>query len=155
METIKWMPKRKIEKYRLGENKPYAVEELIGNLLLEGGANNLLRLLIGDGTATPFNASAAHIGIGDGTDAAVSTQTGLQGANKTYKPMDTSYPVVYGNAVTFKATFNASDAVYAWNELCVIAGGYDEALCLNRKVESHGEKPDNEIWYVTCTIALS
>lgn len=155
MDSIKWCPKWVIEKYKLGALKPYAIEEISGNMLLSAGSNNILRLLIGDGTATPFNSGVAHIGIGDSTQEESLAQTGLQGDNKTYRPMDDGYPAVYGNTVTFKATFGASDAVYSWNELCVIAGDYDEALCLNRKVESHGEKPDNEIWYVTCAIALS
>lgn len=148
----------KIEKYRSEDdwrnNCPYAVEEFGGNLLLNEGITELLNLLIG-ATATPFNATNAKIGVGDGTTAADATQTGLQGANKAFKAMDAGYPQVSGTTVTFKATFGTNEAAFAWNEFTVVNGADDTAINLNRKVESHGTKAATDTWSLTLQITIS
>jgi hypothetical protein len=148
----------RIEKYDSEEahraGRPYAVEEFGGNLLLNEGITEMLTLLIG-GTATPFNNANARIGVGDGTAAASPTQTGLQGTNKAWKNMDTGYPQVSGQTVTFKATFGTNEAAFAWKEFTVVNAANDTGKNLNRKVEDHGVKASTDVWTVTLNITIS
>lgn len=154
-EHANWHPHWRIEKYH-GNVCPenlYEVEEFDGNLLLNEGITELLTLLIG-GTATAFNNANARIGVGDSSTAAAATQTDLQAAvNKTYKAMDTDYPQVSNQTVTFRATFGPSDANYNWNEF-VVDNGSSAGKTLNRKVESHGTKVTDS-WVVQLSITMS
>jgi hypothetical protein len=156
-EHAKWKPHWKIEKYH-GEALPenlYTVEEFDGNLLLNEGITELLKLLIGD-VATAFNNANAYIGIGDNTTAAVATQTGLQAAaNKAYMPMDSNYPQVIGQTVIFRATFGPDDGNYSWQEFSIANGNSDSAVNLNRKAENHGTKASPDTWVVQCSVTIS
>ncbi|MGB9886756.1 MAG: hypothetical protein ACPLRW_07160 [Moorellales bacterium] len=142
-----------IEKYD-AQGRLYAREEIRGNLLLNEGITELLTLLIG-GSATPFNNTNARIGVGDGTVAASATQTDLQGTNKAFKGMDTGYPQVSGQTVTFKATFGPTEANFSWKEFTVVNGADDTAKNLNRKVEDHGTKASGDTWSITVQITIS
>jgi hypothetical protein len=153
-ETAKWRPKWKIEKYD-GDMNLYAVEEFEGNLLLNEGITELLKLLIGT-TATAFNNANAYIGVGDSTTAAAATQTGLQATtNKLYKRMDDTFPSITGQTVTFRATFGALEANFNWREFTVANGNSDSAKNLNRAVENHGTKAQPDTWIVQCSITIS
>lgn len=156
-EYARWQPRWKIEKYH-GEAKPenlYAVEEFDGNLLLNEGITELLNLLIG-GSATAFNNANARIGVGDSTTAEDPSQTGLQAvSNKTWKGMDTGYPQVSDQTVTFRATFGPNDANYSWQEFTVVNAADDTGKNLNRKVENHGTKASGDTWVVSLTITIS
>lgn len=153
-DHIKWKPKWIIEKYDRNMNL-YETEEIEGNLLLNEGITELLTLLIG-GSATPFNNANAYIGVGDGTTAANASQTGLLGTNKTYRPMDATYPQVNGNTVTFRATFGPNDGNHAWREFTVANGNSDSAKNLNRKVESAQRvKANPDTWIIQLQITIS
>ncbi len=156
-EQAFWRPRWKVEKYR-GEARPenlYAVEEFDGNILLNEGITALLTLLIG-GTATAFNAANARIGVGDSTTAAVATQTGLQATtNRTWRPMDATFPQVSGQTVTFRATFGDTDANYAWQEFTVVNAADDTGVNLCRRVQNLGTKASGTTWVVTVTITIS
>lgn len=150
----KWKPKWVIEKYDKNM-KLYEIEEIEGNLLLNEGITELLTLLIG-GSATPFNNANAYIGVGDGTTTANASQTGLLGTNKTYMPMDATYPQVNGNTVTFRATFGPDDGNHAWREFTVANGNSDSAKNLNRKVESAQRvKANPDTWIIQLQITIS
>jgi len=157
-ERGKFRTEWRIEKYKdriaFLNGKPYAVEKSVGNLLLNEGITELLKLLIG-GTATPFNNANAYIGVGDGTTTAVPTQTGLQGINKFYKIVDSGYPQVSGQTVIFKATFESGEATFDWQEFTISNGPNDSAINLNRKVEDHGRKGANDVWAITLSITIS
>lgn len=152
-EHAKWQPKWKIEKYDKDMNL-YETEEFDGNLLLNEGIAEMLALLIG-GTATAFNNANAHIGVGDGTTAAVATQTGLVGTNKTYAPMDATYPQVSDNTVVFRATFDPDVGNFRWEELAIANGNSDSSKNLNRKVQFCGEKAAPHTWVVECSISIT
>ena len=153
-EKAKWKPKWTIEKYDKNM-KLYDVEEIEGNLLLNEGITSLLTLLIG-GSETPFNNANAHIGVGDGTTAAVATQTGLLGTNKSYAPMDSTYPQVSGNIVTFRSTFGPDDGNHNWREFTVANGLSDSAKNLNRKVESAlRTKASPDTWVIQLQVTIS
>lgn len=153
-DNIKWQPKWIIEKYDK-DLKLYEKEVIDGNLLLNEGIEELLKLLIGD-TATAFSNANAYIGVGDGTTAADASQTGLVGTNKTYVAMDTGYPQVTGNVVTFSATFGPEEGNHAWREFTVCNGDSDTAKNLNRKVESAlRSKVSPDTWVIRLQITIS
>lgn len=152
-EHAKWQPKWKIEKYD-GNMSLYAVEEFEGNLLLNEGITELLKLLIAD-TATAFSNANAYIGVGNGTTAAAAGQTGLVGTNKAYKPMDATFPQVSGQTVTFRAAFGPNDGNYDWREFTVANGNGDSAKNLNRAVENHGSKAQGDTWIVQLEVTIS
>lgn len=153
-ENVKWQPKWIIEKYDK-DMRLYDVEEIEGNLLLNEGITSLLTLLIG-GSETPFNNSNAYIGVGNGTTAASATQTGLLGTNKSYAPMDSTYPQVSNNVVTFRSTFGPDDGNHEWREFTVANGLSDSAKNLNRKVESVlRTKASPDTWVIQLQVTIS
>jgi len=164
-DTAKWLCRfqltkywQDIEKYRGQETEfqrryqPYEVINGEGNCLLNGGIDEIWDIVCGD-SANYFNNAGAQIGVGDSTTAAAATQTDLQAAtNKTYKGMDTGYPTSATQKATFKASFGASDANYAWNEWVVKQS--TSGKCLNRKVESLGTKTGGT-WTLQVDITLA
>lgn len=150
-----------IEPYRGREDefhqlfKPYEVIEGEGNCLLNTGIDEIWDLVTGavSGASHIFDNAAAQIGVGDSNTAADATQTDLQAAtNKTYKGMESGYPTSTSQKATFKASFGASEANYAWEEWVVKQS--TSAICLNRKVESLGTKSTGT-WTLEVEISLS
>lgn len=129
--------------------------ETEGNVFLIEGINFLWRMARGDAGLTPFNEANSHIGVGDGTASASPTQTGLQGANKYYKRVDAGYPIIADNKITFRATFDGTEANFAWNEWTVANGSSDDAVNLNRKVESLGVKSEGATWVLQVELTIA
>lgn len=126
-----------------------------GNLFLNEGINLIWTAVCG-GTYTPFNSANAYIGVGDGTAPASPTQTGLQGANKYYKGMDSGYPIYgTGQKAVFRATFGGDEANFTWNEWTVANGPSDAAVNLNRKVENLGTKSPGSTWILQVELSIS
>ena len=91
-------------------------------MLLNGAKTPLAQAMIG-GTYTALNNANAHVGIGDSTTAAVKTQTDLQAStNKLYKGMDSTWPQISSNVVTFQVTAGSSEGNYVWNEFLISDG---------------------------------
>lgn len=155
-ENALWRIRRFANKDAYLADKPFGVSDFSGNLLLNEGINELLTLACGTG-ATKFDAANAYLGVGDSNTAASAAQTGLQASrNKLYKAMDSGYPVCGSSQkASFKATFGASDANFAWEEFTVANGDSDSAKNLNRKVSSQGTKSSGQIWELTLEITLS
>jgi hypothetical protein len=131
---------------------PYEVMEGEGNCLLNTGIDEMWDLIVGD-SANHFNNANAQIGVGDSNTAASPSQTDLQAAtNKTYKGMESGYPTSTTQKATFRSSFGASDANYAWNEWVVKQS--TSSKCLNRKVESLGTKSGGT-WTLEVNITLS
>jgi len=141
------------EEYRIG--RPYEVSTFTGNVLLNEGINELWTLVCSSG-GTKFDNSNAYLGVGDGTTAESAGQTGLQGANKYYKAVDSGYPT-YGTdqKATWKATFGGTEANFSWQEFTVANGNSDSAVNLNRKVSDQGTKASGQVWELTLEISLS
>lgn len=147
-DSIKWRCKTRLEKRHGDINKcktpeerleflkstPYEVIEREGNLLLNCGADITWDLVVGD-SAAHFDNANTTIGIGDDVTAAAPAQTDLIGANKKYNAMEATYPTSTTQKATFKSSFGAAEANYAWNEWVV-----KRTTCLNRKVEVLGTK---------------
>lgn len=156
-DKLNWKAHAKIEKwdseesYRRGD-KPKETVEAPGNILLNEGITRLLNLLGGLG-GTAFDNANAEIGVGDGTTATAATQADLQGASVLYAPMDTGYPSVANQTITFRATFQDADANFAWQEWS-IRNGATAGENLNRKVVNLGTKTGG-VWSLTATITVS
>jgi hypothetical protein len=164
-DTAKWLCRFKLSKYLEDINpyrgreeeflrffKPYEVIQGEGNCLLNTGIDEMWDLICGD-SANHFNNAGAQIGVGDSNTAAAATQTDLQAAtNKTYKSMDSGYPVSTAQKATFKASFGAGEANYAWNEWVVKQSA--SSKCLNRRVESLGAKSGGT-WTLQVDITLA
>lgn len=86
------------------------------NLVVNTGGAIALDLLAGAG-GTVFNNANAFIGIGNGNAAPAVGQTDLQGASKTRKAMDATFPSRAGQVMSFRSTFGAGDANYSWEEI--------------------------------------
>lgn len=140
-----------------------------GNLPTIGGISVLIQRAITLNPSTSstgaalqaFSNAAAKIGVGISTAAAAKTQTGLQGATKTFKGMaTTAYPShTDGTASTgtqtfqFRSTFTTTEANHVWAEwaVCNSSGG----RYLNRKVEALGTKTSVGAWDLTVSITLT
>lgn len=126
-----------------------------GNLLLNEGITALLNLLTG-ASETAFNNANSYIGVGDSTTTAAAAQTGLSASsNKTYKAMESGFPSISGQTVSFKSIFGSSDANYVWNEWTVASGNSDSSDNLNRKVAALGTKVSGSSWTLTVSITVS
>ena len=154
IERANWKPRWIIEKYNRNMEL-YETEVIDGNLLLNEGITSLLTLLIG-GSETAFNNGNAYIGVGDGTTTATAAQTGLVGTNKTYRPMDATYPKVSNQTVTFRSTFGPTFGNHRWREFTVANGSSDSAKNLNRLVEAPlREKVAPDTWVVQLQVTIS
>jgi len=127
-----------------------------GNLFLNEGINELWTLGMSTG-GTKFDNTNAYIGAGDSNTAADPAQTGLQAStNKLYKAMDATYPQgPSAQKVTWRSTFGASEANFAWNEITVANGNSDSAKNLNRKVQVMGTKASPAVWIPSLELTIA
>lgn len=101
---------------------------------------------------TALNNANAYLGVGNSTTAFSAAHTDLQGASKAREALDATFPTRSTNVLTYKATFEAADAQFAWEEW----GLFDAAAAgtmISRKVESHGTKAADE-WALTVTFTF-
>jgi len=139
-EVMKLFPDRFIEQ-----------SEDFDNVILDEGASEIWKLVTG-ASADHFDSTNAQIGVGDGTTAEDKSQTDLQGTNTAYKGMDSGYPSVSGRGVTFRSTFDGTEANFDWNEFTVKHAS--SGINLNRKVISKGTKSSGETWAVSLTLTI-
>ena len=105
--------------------------------LTTAGMNQLLGLGVGVALTSFANANA-YVGVGGGAGATTAfsiSQTDLQGASKTRKACDATYPSRSGNVVTARATFATGDANYTWDEFAVFNAS-SSGVMLHRGVSS-------------------
>jgi hypothetical protein len=108
------------------------------------------------GSASPlFTSANSYIEVGSATTVFSATQTALGSVLASARMgMQSTYPSVSSNVISFRANFGTTDAQGAWNEWGVFnasAGG----TMLNRKVESLGTKPGTQTWQFTVTLTLT
>jgi hypothetical protein len=127
--------------------------------LTNAARDHITKAIIGS-SLTSFNNANAYLGVGGGagaTNAFAATQTDLQGASKTRKAMDSTYPTdppSPSNRLTFRSTFATGDANYAWEEWGTFNASAAGTM-LNRSVGSLGTKTSAASWQLTVTIDLS
>lgn len=120
--------------------------------LTTAGLNFITQAVTGAGT--PFNASNARLGVGNGTTAFAVGQTDLQGASKFRKVLDSGYPAVNGATIALRTTFAQGEANFAWNEWGIFNAATGGVM-LNRVVESNGTKQNNQTWILDVSITFS
>lgn len=157
-----WTPKIKwrVDKFDSSLTQ-YSLIEGTGNLLMYGGASAVWERLIGTGV-TAFDNSNAFLAVGDSAVVVAPTQTNLQAAsNKVFKGMDVSFPdhtdgtgSSSNASITFKSTFDTSDANFTWAEWGLFNGNTSDRM-LNRKVAAMGTKAGGDIWTLTVSLVIS
>lgn len=117
------------------------------------GVGAFLKSLTGD-TSELFTAETTHIGVGDSLDVFSPDQTDLLGDERLRIGMDTGYPVVSGNTITFRATAEEGQGNFDWNEIGIFNAA-EEGVMLCRDVNPQGAKTSAQAWQVTIELVVS
>ncbi len=154
------------------ENEPYEILEHEVNLITNLGAQALWRIFVGLGTSSApsstnrasfFSSTNAYIGVGDGTTATSVNDTNLTGTNKFFKAMDSGYPQAPSfdpagsRQVLFMATFDTTEANFAWNEVGLANANLNtnaNGILFNRARVTWGTKTSSETWAVTIILRV-
>ena len=162
-EHVAWEVHWRVEKFlsktfdevlASGEH-PYEVCSDVQNIILDTGANEMLKLIGGVSGATAFSAANAKIYVGSDSTAEAASQTGvIATTNKAYAGMDSGYPSVSGRTIVFRASFDDATANFAWNEAAITNGSGTGAIAMNRKVSALGTKTTGT-WTLQLTISLT
>jgi hypothetical protein len=96
--------------------------------------------------------------VGDSTTAHATNQTWMQG-NSTMEDMDSTYPQIATNVLTFRSTFSTAQANITWREWGIFnstsTSGANSNL-LNRAVDTGlGTKTSSQTWQVTADITIT
>jgi hypothetical protein len=129
-----------------------------GNLCLNTGIAGFEKLIAGlSSPPTAWNNANAYLGVGDSSTAAAATQTDLQAStNYVYVGMQSSYPSLSGQTLSWQASFGSASANYAWNEFVISnASSKGSGVCLNRLVSAQGTKTSGQTWVLTISITWS
>ena len=162
-EHVAWEVHWRVEKFlsktfdeviATGE-QPYEVCSDVQNIILDTGANEMLKLIGGVSGATAFSAANAKIYVGSDSTAEAASQTGvIATTNKAFAGMDSGYPSVSGRTIVFRASFDDATANFAWNEAAITNGSGAGAIAMNRKVSALGTKTTGT-WTLQLTISLT
>lgn len=132
------------------------IEEWKGNLGLQEGRQELIRLIAGtDGTPVKWDNANARLGVGNSNTAPADTQTGLLGASKDFHAMDATYPQRANQTCEWRATFGDTHAEFAWEEYTVVNAADDTGMNLNRCTASKGTKASGESWTLSLKITFN
>ena len=119
------------------------------------GAIAAALLFCADGSISAFSVTNARIGVGDSTTAFAVNQTDLQAAtNNLRKSLDIA-PVRTNNSIDFTASFNLSEANFAWNELGLFNSASGDYMATRRTLTGFGTKANTEQWTVTVTLIVT
>lgn len=159
-EHSQWRVEWQVEKWADTARKiaGFSPDEVVcagQNIILDTGANEMLKLITGTG-GTAFNASNSYIYVGTDSTAENASQTGVisTGANRAYAGMDTGYPMVSSRQMVYRASFGDTSANFAWNEAAILNGTGANAVAMNRKVSTLGTKASGT-WTLQITISLT
>lgn len=159
-EHSQWRVEWQVEKWADTARKiaGFAPDEVVctgQNIILDTGANEMLKLITGTG-GTAFNASNSYIYVGTDSTAENASQTGVisTGANRASAGMDTGYPMVSSRQMIYRASFGDTSANFAWNEAAILNGTGANAIAMNRKVATLGTKASGT-WTLQITISLT
>lgn len=116
---------------------------------LNAGITLLWQLLSG-ASSVHFDNTNSRIQIGTSNTAYSAAQTGVQTLLATLV-MDTGYPIVSAQSITWRATASTATANGSWQEAAVTNG----TTALNRAVSNQGTKTSSDIWVPSLTITLA
>ena len=142
-----------VRKFRSNEDyktdKPYEVSESRHSDLLDEGADELIRLICTIGTPIAWT-TTAYCGVGNSGVAFDPTHVDLQGASKTYKAMDATYPqLVASQKARWRSTYQSADGNHAWLEFTVSNTSSGTGKNLMRILSDKGTKASGEVWELT------
>lgn len=159
-EHSQWRVEWQVEKWADTARKiaGFAPDDIVTasqNIILDTGANEMLKLISGTG-GTTFDAVNSLIYVGNDSTVENASQTGViaTGANRAYAAMDTGYPVVSGRQMIYRASFGDTSANFTWNEASIMNGTGANAVAMNRKVANLGTKTSGT-WTLQITISLT
>lgn len=157
-ESGKWCINWTVEKFKdrvaYESGTPYETCVAAQNVILDNGANYMLKIIGGIDEAVPFSNKNAMIGVGKDSTPENANQTKLQDSSAFYKKVESGYPQVSGRTIVYKATFDTSEANFAWNEFSIVNGDGVGGVALNRKVQPLGTKVTG-IWSLQITISVT
>lgn len=147
-----------IRKYRnhddyLKGNNPYDVSTFEDNMLLNEGITRLMNLLTGGG-GTNYGAANAWIGVGTSSGSVSAVQTGLSGT-AAYRPMESTYPQIANQTITWRSLFDGANGNFQWEEFTVANGSGNSNENLNRRVSDQGIKASGTTWTIDLAITWS
>lgn len=159
-EHSDWRVEWRVEKWFDTAKKMagFAPDEVVcdtQNIILDAGANEMLKLISGTG-GTPFDATNGYIMVGTDTSPENASQVGVlaTGSNRATAKIDSGYPSVTGRQVTYRASFGDNEANFAWNEASIMNGNGTNAISMNRKVSALGTKTTGT-WTIQITVSLT
>ena len=111
---------------------------------------------VSGGTFTPLNNANAALGVGDSTAAFAATQTDLQAATNKYRQvMDSGFPTISGNVLTFQITVANANANFNWQEIGVFnSATLGAGTMFNRFLSSIGTKPNTQSWQLQVIVTV-
>lgn len=160
-EHSQWRVDWQLEKWfdtasKLAGNAPDEVLHDSQNIILDTGANEMLKLITATPGATAFSSANAYIYVGTNTTAENASQAGVlaTGTNRAFAVMDAGYPVVNERQMIFRASFGDTSANFPWNEASIVNGTGANAIAMNRKVSTMGTKASGT-WTLQITVSLT
>ena len=118
--TRQWTIHKFVDQAHYEQQRPYAIVQFEGNMLLNTGIALLEDLLIGAG-GTPYAQASTYVGVGTSAATEAATQTDLMGT-ATYVPCEPGYPLRLGQTLTWRGVFTALLGNHAWQEFSVRNG---------------------------------
>lgn len=158
-EHSQWRVEWRVDKWfdtarKLAGFEPDEIAYDTQNIILDNGANEMLKLITGQG-GTQFSEANSYIYVGTNNTAESSSQTGViaTDSNRASAAMDSGYPSVDGRQMVYRATFGDSQANFAWREVAITNGTGVGSIAMNRKVANLGTK-ETGTWTVQVTVSL-
>ena len=121
--------------------------------LTTAGRNFIAAAIVNDSSPAFYTNAVARIGVGDSTATFDAAHTDLQGTNKTRNAMESTYPQIATNELTFRSSYAVGEANHAWQEWGIFNAATVGTM-LSRKVEDLGTKSGGT-WVLTVTLTLA
>ena len=144
--------KAKVDKAFNKDFKPYDTYEKKGNIWVNTGRNEIMKLAIG-ATAQAYDNATADLGVGNSATAPGVGDTALIGGSTLYKIMNATYPLTPASEqFDAQATFGDAEAKFDWLEEA-FRNGSGDAILWNRANTDLGDKTSvTETWILTATL---
>lgn len=161
-EHSKWAVQWQVEKWfdvarHKAGCKPDEVALASQNIIVDKGAEEMLKLIAGTG-GTAFG-SNSYVYVGNDATAEQASQTGI--IAKATGVENTDWSVAQVTEVTsssrqliYRASFDVDKGNFAWNELSIANGNGVNAIAMNRKKDNLGTK-NGGVWTVQITLSLT
>lgn len=120
------------------------------------GYEMLCDALVDGAGFTRFNEANAQLGVGNGTTAESAAHEDLQGGSKSRKGMDSGFPTVSGNTMTFRASWGTAEANFDWQEVGLFNDPSATTNAMfNRWLDNIGTKSSSVTRQLTAEITLA